>query len=194
VRQIECTSRIDELAERLDLNLDTHIHDLSRGNKQKTSLIAALMHSPKVLLLDEPTSGLDPLVQREVERILREEAGRGVAIVLSSHVLSEVEELADRVLMLHRGRTLLESTMGDITGRIAQRITFEFASPAHAQWYGQISNVDGVSTHGRYLECTVTGSQAEALARAAEHGAIAVHTHEQRLEDVFTSLIEERAA
>lgn len=186
--------RISELATRLDLNLDIHIHDLSRGNKQKTALIAALMHSPRVLLLDEPTSGLDPLVQREVDRILREEAARGVGVLLSSHVLSEVEELADRVLMLHRGRTLLVASMRDITGRLAQRLTFEFPSTAHAEWFARVGDVTSVEAHGRYLECTITGSQADVLASAAEHGVIAVHSHEQRLEDVFTSLVEGRAA
>ena len=194
VRGIDCQTRVEELATRLNVDLDIHIHDLSRGNKQKTALIAALMHSPRVLLLDEPTSGLDPLVQREVERILREEAARGVSILLSSHVLSEVEELADRVLMLHLGKTLRVASMSDITGQIAQRLTFEFSTPAKTEWFADFPTVSELEAYDHHVDCTVTGSQAEVLANAAAHGVIAVHSHEQRLEDVFTSLVERRAA
>ena len=194
VRGVDCRARVTELADRLEVDLDKHIHDLSRGNKQKTAFIAALMHSPRLLLLDEPTSGLDPLVQREVERVLREEAADGVGILLSSHVLSEVEALADRVVMLHQGRTLLSAAMADITGRLAQRLTFEFAGPAAASWFEGVRGVSSVEAHARHIEVTVNGSQSAALDAAAKHGVIAVHSHEQRLEDVFTELIPERAA
>ncbi|MBU6213307.1 MAG: ABC transporter ATP-binding protein [Actinomycetales bacterium] len=194
VRGIDCRARVAELSARLEVDLEKHIHDLSRGNKQKIALIAALMHSPRLLLLDEPTSGLDPLVQREVERVLREAAADGVGILLSSHVLSEVEALADRVVMLHQGRTVLSAAMADITGRLVQRLTFEFADTAAESWFEGVRGVAAVEAHARHVEVTVNGSQAAALDAAAKHGVIAVHSHEQRLEDVFTELIPERAA
>ena len=194
VRGMHLEARIEELAERLNLNLDQHIHDLSRGNKQKTALIAALMHQPRVLLLDEPTSGLDPLVQRDVENLLRAEAARGVAILLSSHVLSEVEAVADRVVMLDRGAVIMSASMADINARLSQRLSFEFTQAAQSGWVSALPGVHEAHAHGSHLECVVDGSQATVLREVAAHDVVSVHTHERRLEDVFTSLIEERAA
>lgn len=87
----------DSLARRLDLDLNRPIGALSRGNKQKVGLVQALMHRPELLILDEPTGGLDPLVQREFHRLVREASGEGRTVFLSSHVLGEVERVADRV-------------------------------------------------------------------------------------------------
>src|SRR5207248_8891977 len=88
------------LAERLGLDLATPIKNLSKGNKQKVGVIQALMHRPELLLLDEPTSGLDPLGQQEVQRLLAEARAAGATIFFSSHVLSEVQEVAERVAII----------------------------------------------------------------------------------------------
>ncbi|HYJ76893.1 MAG TPA: ABC transporter ATP-binding protein [Kineosporiaceae bacterium] len=98
--------RIPELAERLGLDLSRQIRGLSKGNKQKLGLIQAFMHQPELLVLDEPTSGLDPLVQQEFLAMVREAARAGQTVFLSSHVLSEVEHVADRVAILREGRLL----------------------------------------------------------------------------------------
>ncbi len=99
---------IDVLAVRLGLDLEREIGKLSKGNKQKVGLIQAFMHEPELLVLDEPTSGLDPLVQQEFLELVREARSAGQTVLLSSHVLSEIEKVADRVGVLHRGR-LVES-------------------------------------------------------------------------------------
>ena len=105
--------RIDELAERLGLDLDRHTRKLSRGNKQKLGLVQAFMHHPELLVLDEPTSGLDPLMQQEFHAMVREAQHRGQTIFLSSHVLSEVQQTADTVAILRDGRIIaVESVSG----------------------------------------------------------------------------------
>src|SRR5438552_1062640 len=91
------------LADRLGLDLSTPIKNFSKGNKQKVGVVQALMHRPELLLLDEPTSGLDPLGQQEVQRLLAEARAAGATIFFSSHVLSEVQEVAERVAIIRRG-------------------------------------------------------------------------------------------
>ncbi|MEW9872629.1 ABC transporter ATP-binding protein [Arthrobacter sp. HS15c] len=105
--------RIDALAERLGLDLDSHTRKLSKGNKQKLGLVQAFMHDPELLVLDEPTSGLDPLVQQEFHAMMREAQHKGQTIFLSSHVLSEVQQTADTVAILRDGRIIaVESVSG----------------------------------------------------------------------------------
>ncbi len=96
-------SRLEELSERLQLDMNRKIEDLSMGNKKKVGIISALLHSPKLLILDEPTSGLDPLMQQIFFDILREENEKGTTILFSSHVLSEVQKLCDKVAIIKEG-------------------------------------------------------------------------------------------
>ena len=110
---------IDRLAGRLDLDLSRPVRALSKGNKQKVGLIQAFMHQPELLVLDEPTSGLDPLVQREFLSMVREARDNGQTVLLSSHVLSEIQQIADRVAVLSSGRIVAEGDVESLrlTGR-----------------------------------------------------------------------------
>jgi ABC-2 type transport system ATP-binding protein len=99
---------VEELAERLDLDLSRPVRTLSKGNKQKLGLVQAFMHRPALLVLDEPTSGLDPLVQREFLSMVREARDAGQTVLLSSHVLSEIQQSADDVAVLAQGRIVAE--------------------------------------------------------------------------------------
>lgn len=105
---------IDRLAERLDLDLSRPVRTLSKGNKQKLGLVQAFMHQPELLVLDEPTSGLDPLVQREFLTMLREAREAGQTVLLSSHVLSEVQQAADDVAVLAGGRVVAEGAVASL--------------------------------------------------------------------------------
>src|SRR5690625_1653750 len=97
---------IERLAERLGLDLSREVGKLSKGNKQKVGLIQAFMHEPELLILDEPTSGLDPLVQQEFMQLIRDASANGQTVFLSSHVLSEIEQAADRGALAHRGQLI----------------------------------------------------------------------------------------
>jgi ABC-2 type transport system ATP-binding protein len=105
---------IERLAERLGLELKRRVGQLSKGNKQKLGIIQAFMHQPDLLVLDEPTSGLDPLVQQEFLSLVTEASAAGQTVLLSSHVLSEVERAADRVAVLHEGRLVRLGTIGEL--------------------------------------------------------------------------------
>ncbi len=99
-----CTQRMKELSETMELELNRRISDLSYGNKKKVGIVQGLLHSPKLLFLDEPTSGLDPLMQRKFFELIRQENARGVTVFFSSHILSEVQRLSNRVGIIREGK------------------------------------------------------------------------------------------
>ena len=99
-----------ELAEKFELEVDQTLKELSKGNRQKVALILALLHKPKALILDEPTSGLDPFHQRTFFEIVKEFANNGAAILLSSHIISEVEKVASSFAVLKNGKAIYDET------------------------------------------------------------------------------------
>lgn len=103
---MDCKTKMKELADRLKLDLSRKIADLSLGNKKKVGIVSAIMTSPKLIIMDEPTSGLDPLIQQAFYDILKEENSRGATVFFSSHVLSEVQKLCDRVAILKEGQLI----------------------------------------------------------------------------------------
>ena len=103
---MDCKTKMKELADRLNLDLSRKIADLSLGNKKKVGIVSAIMTSPKLIIMDEPTSGLDPLIQQAFYDILKEENSRGATVFFSSHVLSEVQKLGDRVAILKEGQLI----------------------------------------------------------------------------------------
>lgn len=129
--------KIDQLAERLELDMTRPVRDLSKGNKQKLGLIQAFMHEPELLILDEPTSGLDPLMQREFLAMVREASNAGQTVVLSSHILSEIQHAADDVAVLAQGKVVAH---GDVA---SLRLT------SVARLGAVIADVDAVTLHTR---------------------------------------------
>ncbi len=112
----DSTARAQELIERLHIQhlADARVHTLSRGQKQKLGLARAIVHRPKVLLLDEPASGLDPQGRVELRELVRQEAKDGATVLVSSHILGDLEELADRVAFMERGRTRRVATVDEL--------------------------------------------------------------------------------
>lgn len=189
MRGLELEGEIRSLARRLDLDINEHIHDLSKGNRQKVSVIQAFMHSPEVLFLDEPTSGLDPLVQREFEKILDEARDRGAAIILSSHVLSEVEHLADRIAIINQGAIVIVDEISTLKSKARRRIDLFFDKKISKNDFSKVPNIKEIEVEDGSLHCVVTGSEHELLKRAVELGVSEVRTQESSLEEIFLDLV-----
>jgi len=135
-------SYVRYLADHLDLDLKQPIKNLSKGNKQKIGVIQALMHKPDLLLLDEPTSGLDPLMQQKVLALLREFNRQGTTIFFSSHVMSEVENVAQRVAIIRVGKIIEVADTESLTHRTLNRFIVRFKQNIDIT---QISRLEGVS-------------------------------------------------
>ena len=189
MRGLKLEGEIRTLARRLDLDINEHIHDLSKGNRQKVSVIQAFMHSPEVLFLDEPTSGLDPLVQREFEKILDEARDRGAAIILSSHVLSEVEHLADRIAIINQGAIVIVDEISTLKSKARRRIDLFFDKKISKNDFSKVPNIKEIEVEDGSLHCVVTGSEHELLKRAVELGVSEVRTQESSLEEIFLDLV-----
>ncbi len=122
----DCSKRIDELAKRLDLDVNRKIEDLSYGNRKKVGIVQALLHEPKLLVLDEPTGGLDPLMQQTFFEILEEENQKGTTIFLSSHVLSEVQRLCEKVAIIKEGEIISINNVHEISEDNYKKIHIKF--------------------------------------------------------------------
>ena len=177
--------RAVRLAERLDLDTSRPIGELSRGNKQKVGLVQAFMHAPELLVLDEPTSGLDPLVQQEVYRMVEEAKTGGAAVFFSSHILSEVERIADRIGIIRDGRLVEEAQLGDLKSRAIRRFEVLFETAVPADDFRRLEEVEALQIHGRSMMCTVVGPIDPFIKALARHSIVNIVSHEADLESLF---------
>ncbi len=182
-------SRYRDLAARLDLDLGRRVHDLSKGNRQKLGVVQAFMHDPALLVLDEPTSGLDPLVQLEFQRLVREVVDAGSTVFLSSHVLSEVDQMADRVAIVDSGRLVVVDDVDGLRERATRRVELDFPVVPPPQ-LGDAPHVQSVDVRGRTAVCRVSGPAGGLLKVAVDHGVVDVHSHDPDLEDAFLGYVE----
>jgi ABC-2 type transport system ATP-binding protein len=173
------------LAERLELPLDRRIGTLSHGNRQKVGIVQAFMHEPSLLVLDEPTTGLDPLGQREFLAMVREVRESGRTVFLSSHVLSEVEAVADVVGILRRGQLVVTDTIGNLEQQAVRRIDLVFAGTPPDESLRRVPGVREVVVADRTVHVRVEGSTASLLRVAAPYDVDNVITHEADLGEVF---------
>ena len=123
LRKKDCSIRASELCERLQLDTEKKIEDLSFGNRKKVGIVCALQHDPELLILDEPTGGLDPLIQHEFFEILQEKNREGVTVFLSSHVLSEIQRHCSRAAIIREGQVIACDTVENLARSNAHRIT-----------------------------------------------------------------------
>lgn len=138
-------TRIKELATRLDLDLKRKIEDLSYGNRKKVGIVQALLHEPKLLILDEPTGGLDPLMQHVFFELLEEERQKGITLFFSSHILSEVQRLCDRVAIIREGELVQVDTIENLTKRSLKNVTIRYDEGPPKP----IQALDGIVKQGR---------------------------------------------
>ncbi len=180
-------SRRDELLQRLALDPTRRCRAYSTGNRQKVLLVAALAAEVDLLLLDEPTSGLDPIVRDTYVRLLREQVHRGATVLLSSHVLSEVEEVADRVSIIRDGRRVLAGTLEDLRQLRATRVRARVPAPAAAvARLGAVAHVNDVRLDGEDVVCTVDpAGLAPLLGVLSAAGVVDLRSDPPSLEQVF---------
>lgn len=188
IRGIDGTGDAEQVAGRLHLDLNRSVKVLSRGNRQKLGLVLALMHRPRLLVLDEPTSGLDPLVQQVFHEMVREVVADGRSVFLSSHVLSEVQRIADRVAVIREGRLMLTESVDDLRRTAFTRVETTFAREPAPEAFGDIPGARVIERFGTHVVFALEGS-ADALVKAlAAHEVLAIDSHEADLEDVFLPL------
>ena len=179
---------IAQLAERLKLDLETPIKNLSKGNKQKVGLVQALMHKPRLLLMDEPTSGLDPLMQQEVYRLLREAKKSGTTIFFSSHIINEVENLADRVAIINQGVIVEEANPGNLVKMEVRQMQIRFKGLVDASCLDEVPGVTLVSHgNGSLATVRVEGDLDRLVKALGEYPISDISLQRQSLEEVFLS-------
>ena len=184
----------DRLVEALLLDPERRIGALSRGNRQKVGIVQALMSRPELLVLDEPTSGLDPLMQEVVQELLREVVTDGGTVFFSSHDLSEVELVCNRVAMLHGGRVIDVFDLAERRRIAAQRITVTFAGSPPRDALDGIAAAPLLSLDGpRAVFETHDGVDA-LLKCLARYPVAEIETHRPTLEQLFLSYYEDREA
>jgi ABC-2 type transport system ATP-binding protein len=172
-----------ELIERFQLDQNKKIRALSKGNRQKVQLIAALATRADLLLLDEPTSGLDPLMEVAFRHCIEEAKGRGQTVFLSSHILSEVEALCDRVGILRAGKLVDQGTLADLRHLSAQtvEVTFDGAAPQ----LPPLAGVQVVPAGPGALRLEVTGPIAPVITALADQPVATLTSREPSLEEIF---------
>lgn len=184
---------VQRLAERLELDLSRQVKNLSKGNKQKVGLVQALMHRPPVLLLDEPTSGLDPLVQQTVLEMMVEAKNAGSTVFFSSHILSEVQALAERVGIIRQGRLVEVANIADLLQRSLRRVRLRFAQPIDP---AGLLSVPGVTLLAQpasdSLLLQVAGEMDGLIKVLSAHPLQDLETERPSLEEVFLAYYREQ--
>jgi ABC-2 type transport system ATP-binding protein len=182
---------VRQLTERLDLPLKPPIKNLSHGNKQKVGIVQALMHRPQLLLLDEPTLGLDPLMQHEVYRLLKEAQADGATIFFSSHIMSEVEAVAERVAIIRDGVIVEVAETASLINRALHRARVRFQQAVDV---GPLANVPGVTVlsqdDGTSVLLQVEGEMDGLIKALAAFPVSDFETERPSLEEIFLAYYE----
>ena len=189
IRKKKCDKKAKILAERLDLDLNKKVDDLSLGNRKKVGIVTALQHEPELLIMDEPTSGLDPLIQREFFEILKEENQRGATVFLSSHVLSEVQDHCKSAAFIRDGKILMHDKVANIEAAGAKKVSIKLEGKA------DIPNIPGISDlkedHDKNnVEFIYKGDAKVLISSLSSMEIRDISITEPSLEDIFMSFYE----
>jgi ABC-2 type transport system ATP-binding protein len=192
LRGLDGLGSASRLADRLGLDLDLPMGRLSRGNRQKIGLAQALFHHPSLLILDEPTTGLDPLVQDTFLQVIREARDEGRTVFLSSHVLSEVERVCDRVAIVRAGRLAALETTGSLLEKRRKRVTLVFTAPVDASKFADLPGVSDVRAQGSTVSLRLIDGIDAVVKLAAQHTLVDFNIESPTLDEVFMTYYEER--
>ena len=179
--------RVDELATKLELNLTRKAKELSLGNKKKLGLVMALLSSPKLIVLDEPTSGLDPLIRQNLFKILEEEKKRGASILISSHELTEIQRLCDRVAIIKDGKILAIEEMEELKTKRLKNVVVEtdYSTPNIT-----IAGASNVKRDGKLMTFNYNGEMKNLVKYLNSIDVDNVEISEASLENIFMHFYE----
>lgn len=180
----DCTEKMISLANRLDLDLNKKVGSLSYGNKKKVGIVQALLHSPDVIILDEPTGGLDPLIQQRFFEIILEENKRGATILLSSHVLSEVQKVCDRVAIIKEGSIIKVSDIQSLRHENYQRVILK-SSTLKQENLEVLGFIKDLSISDNVFTFLYQGSSKDLIQLLVQHNVEDLYISEPSLEEIF---------
>lgn len=172
-------SRVVALCEYFDLDMQRKIKELSFGNRKKLGIISALMHEPEFIILDEPTSGLDPLIQKRFFALLEKERNRGASILLSSHVLNDIEKICDRVCLIKEGRVLFTEGLTNLKKTSHKRIIINPVIPLNSPGLMKLKE-----NHDEVLY-SFSGDINELIKELSQYHLNKLHIDDLQLEEIF---------
>lgn len=180
----DCTKRIKELAEIMDLDLKKKIEDLSFGNKKKVGIVQGLLHEPKLIILDEPTSGLDPLMQQKFFELIGQENQKGATVFFSSHILSEVQRMCSRVAFIKEGKIIKLEKMSTLQENSYKKISIEAKSNINKDTFN-ISGVSKFEIKGNSVNFIYKGNINSIMKKISEVDLRNISIEEPDLEEIF---------
>lgn len=182
-----------ELVKKFTPELHKKLGDLSRGNRQKVGIVQAFMHKPDVLIMDEPSSGLDPLMQEAFYDLIQESARRGAAVFMSSHILSEVQRICDRVGIIRGGQLVVERDIAEMTKEAAHTFDVTFAGKPPLDKLKSMKGID-VSRHDSHnVRVHIHGELSPLLAELAKHDVVKLDARQLDLEEMFMRFYDGKA-
>ncbi len=179
------SSYANSLIRHFKAEINKKISNLSRGNKQKIGLIQAFMHEPKILILDEPTSGLDPLMQEAFYELVRQTKSRGATLFISSHNLTEVQKMCDRVGFIRSGRLIAEQTIIDLSKSAVQVYDVAFADKTPLSELKKLKNIKVTSNTTHHATISVRGELKQLFSVLAKYNVLSLERREIDLENEF---------
>jgi len=182
---------LDDLVKRFDVEIKRPLKGYSKGMRQKIAIVLAFMCDPEVLILDEPASGLDPLLQRTFNEFLLEEQARGKTIFMSSHIMSDVEKVCQRIAVIRDGQLVTVEEVETLREKAGQRVTVDFGDPVTEEELTRIPNVSMVRQTNGHYQFNVSGSMDPLIKALSRHEVIRLHAEEAPLEEVFLKFYEE---
>jgi ABC-2 type transport system ATP-binding protein len=186
--------RITDLADRLGLDLDRQIKGLSKGNRQKVGIVQAFMHEPELLVLDEPTSGLDPFLQQEFVHLVQAAKRRGATVFMSSHVMSEVQQTADRVGIIRDGKLITVESVQSLREHAVRSVTLTLSDDFGADEFRRLPGFTDVTVTGRTVRGRLAGHTDELVKAAGRHTVVDLLCEEPDLEEIFFHYYEREEA
>jgi ABC-2 type transport system ATP-binding protein len=180
----DCSKRIQELSALLQVNLRQKIEDMSLGNKKKVGIIQGLLHSPRLIILDEPTSGLDPLMQKTFFDLIKQENKRGATVLFSSHILSEVQRICDRVAIIKEGRIVTVQKIGELKENAYKNVSFTVRNGALSEGFA-IDGAQHMEITNADVNFIYKGNVNLLLSEIVKYPLVNVDITEPSLEEIF---------